>query len=201
VFVAVRVRRDRFDDPHFRATAANADGESLQMLACATHMCRSVKILISALLVLAACSSDQAQRDQPIKSQPQALLTGTLHRHMRNCPSGVESATTQSTPTADGVELTITSSDSDAQSEILARAMLQSLQRDPMTNAVQHTGDHRGPGSIGFCPIIHADTRVSFEPIANGVRVHVTAHRLRDVAALQEATSARVRAIVPVVSL
>ncbi|HTR54283.1 MAG TPA: hypothetical protein VMJ10_26505 [Kofleriaceae bacterium] len=154
-----------------------------------------MKVLLSVLIALAACSSDQPQREQPAASRPQALLTGKTPHHMRNCPSGVESATTQATPTADGVDLTITSPDPAAQREILVRAVLQSLQRDPLARVPQHTGEHGGPGSIGFCPIIHADTRVTYAPIANGVRVHVAAHRMQDVATLQEATAARVRAM------
>ncbi|HTR49518.1 MAG TPA: hypothetical protein VMJ10_02360 [Kofleriaceae bacterium] len=93
---------------------------------------------------------------------------------------------------SDGVDLVITSPDPDAQREIFARAFVQSWQGDPLAHVAPHTGEHGGPGSIGYCPIIHADTTVTYAAIPGGVRVHVAARHPLDVPALQQATEARV---------
>ena len=106
------------------------------------------------------------------------------------------SAITKATPVADGVDVTITSRDVAAQTEIRARAALHASMNDwSMAVFPQHSGFHGGPGNIGYCPIIHADTLVSSEPIADGVRIHVKARNERDVRSLQTATDARVRAL------
>ena len=154
-----------------------------------------MRIVIASLLVLAACSSDRTDRDEHERHRPEALLTGTLPRHMQNCPSAVATATTSSARASDGVELTITSPDPAAQREIVARAFVHSWQGDPIARVTPHTGKHGGPGSIGFCPIIHADTIVTYSAIPDGVRVHVAARRPQDVPALQQATEARVAAV------
>ena len=74
------------------------------------------------------------------------------------------------------------------------RVSVWMIGQKPMTAFPHHTSMHTGPGNLGFCPIIHADTRVSYEPIADGVRVHVTARSSRTVTKLQRATEARIRA-------
>jgi hypothetical protein len=116
---------------------------------------------------------------------------------MRNCPSAVRSAKTTSVRTSDGVELTITTDDPSAQAEIVALARFHGDMKGPIWFLPPHSGLHSGPGSLGRCPIIHADTTVDVQPIANGVMIHVAAHTPDRVAALQQATEARVRVLAP----
>jgi hypothetical protein len=151
-----------------------------------------MKSRLLVVLALAACSSDQAADDPPT---PASTLTGKMPQHMRNCPSAVISAQTRSTPTRDGVDVFVTSSRMGAREEIVARAQRQAALAGPFPFVGEHSGHHGGPGDIGFCPIIHAGTTVSAEPITEGVRIHVAARSHADVAALQRATDARVRAL------
>ena len=112
---------------------------------------------------------------------------------MRNCPSAVASAKTVAQPTNSGIDVLITSNDPNAQQRIHALAELQSHPRDPISVMPAHTGMHSGPGTVGRCPIIHANTTVSVETIPDGVRVHVVANFPPDIAELQRATGDRVR--------
>lgn len=114
---------------------------------------------------------------------------------MRNCPSAVAFATTVATPTFDGINLTITSTNPDARSQIIKLAERQSGQRDTLPFMPAHSGLHGGPGTIGHCPIIHAGTTVSYTQIPDGVRIHVMAHAPGEVQLLQRATEARVDAL------
>ncbi|HEY1558558.1 MAG TPA: hypothetical protein VGF94_27230 [Kofleriaceae bacterium] len=154
-----------------------------------------MKLALAAVLALVACQSDHTGRDVHRRSHPESRMIGVLPHHMRNCPSGVAGAGTVSAPTPDGVDVTITSTDATARRDILVRAALQSWQRDPVGLASEHTGDHTGPGTLGRCPIIHAATTITYQPIPDGVRIHVAARRASDVPALQRATEARVRAL------
>ena len=149
---------------------------------------------MSVALLLPACStsSDEAQR-QDHQLKPEARLTGTMPQRMRNCPSAVPSAKTTARPTADGVNVTITSTDPQARAEIVRLAAVQSGQRNPLRLVPPHSGLHGGPGTMGRCPIIHANTTVRYQAIPDGVRIHVAARAHEDVPALQEATEARAR--------
>jgi len=99
--------------------------------------------------------------------------------------------------TPSGIDLSITSDDVDARARIVALAQLQSTQRDPLRLLPPHTSLHSGPGTVGRCPVIHADTAVTYEKIPEGVKIHITANRATDVAQLQKATESRVRALAP----
>jgi hypothetical protein len=151
-----------------------------------------MKARSAVLLILAACSPDTATDTAP---KPASTLTGKTPDHMRNCPSSVVSASTRASPTQDGVDIFVTSTQVGARDEILARAERQGALRGPFPFVREHTGHHGGPGNIGFCPIIHAGTMLSIEPIADGVRIHVAARDPADVPALRRATDERVRAI------
>jgi hypothetical protein len=150
---------------------------------------------VAAIVVLAACSKEHDTSSPPPK--PESTLIGKGPFAMHNCPSGVLSSVTTSKPVADGVELTITSADERARSEIFARARFQEIIGDPWRFLPAHSGVHGGSGTMGYCPIIHANTLVSYERIADGVRVHVKARKASDILALQQATDARVRALLP----
>jgi hypothetical protein len=142
------------------------------------------------LLLPLACSNRHDER-----ARTMSTLDGQLPRQMRNCPSAVPSARTTVQPTKFGVELTITSDDASARDKIVELAKLQADQKDPVWVVPQHSGMHGGPGTMGRCPIIHADTNVTYQEIPNGVRIDVTVSSHGRVIALQRATLARVRAL------
>jgi hypothetical protein len=141
-----------------------------------------------------SCKAERESREHP---RPTAAMTGATPLRMRNCPSAVASAKTIATRTVSGIDLTITSTDAAARARIVALAQLQSSQRDPVRLLPPHTSMHTGPGTVGRCPVIHADTGVSYELAPDGVTIHVAANRPTDVAQLQTATESRVRALAP----
>lgn len=152
---------------------------------------RAVPLLVI-LLATAACSNERkaAPREQP---RPVSTLTGTQPKGMRNCPSAVPSAKTITAATDQGVDVLITSPDAEARKRILTLAELHGSLREPVPMLGEHNSMHGGPGTMGRCPIIHANTTVKLDPIPDGVRVHVTANNRDDISRLQQATDARVR--------
>ena len=114
---------------------------------------------------------------------------------MRNCPTAIRSAVTTAKPTSDGIDLTITSPEPIARDQILALARLQSAQRDSMAIIPPHSGAHGGPGSLGFCPIIHTNTTVTFTAVPGGALLHVMANNRDQVTALQLATTKRLESL------
>src|SRR5262245_36886904 len=108
------------------------------------------------LLLLFACQNearDEARR-QPSPVGP--MLSGKTPKHMRNCPSAVAGAKTVAKPTADGVDITITADDPAARQRIVDLARWHAVMTEPVWGMPPHTGMRGGPGTIGFCPIIHA---------------------------------------------
>jgi hypothetical protein len=77
------------------------------------------------------------------------------------------------------------------------RAELQSTQHGPYWFVPAHTGMHGGPGSIGHCPVIHANTDITYDPMGNGVRLHILARDKVQIPALQQAVRARTQALTP----
>lgn len=146
----------------------------------------------SVLLAIASCNSSESS-DQPVPSHHST--NGTMPLRMRNCPSAVPSAVTVATPTAEGVDVTVTAPGGPARTEIVARSRVQAALGNGLTAFPEHSGMRGGPGTIGHCPIIHANTTVSYEPIARGVTIHVVAHDHDQVAQLQRTTEQRVRAL------
>jgi hypothetical protein len=146
-------------------------------------------------VVLVIACSNRGDTDMRHHARPESTLSGLRPLRMRNCPSAVPGARTTSQPTADGVDLTITATDPSAKQRVLMLARLQSGQREPIQIVPPHSGLHSGPGAQGFCPILHAGTTVSFDEAPDGVIVHVRASSADQVAALQRATAARVRAL------
>ncbi|HEX5060476.1 MAG TPA: hypothetical protein VFV99_14010 [Kofleriaceae bacterium] len=145
----------------------------------------------------AACKSERAAetRKEPSAMAPQ--LSGRIPRQMRNCPSGVPSAKTVATPTADGVNLTITSDNPAARRRIVALAQMHATWGEPIWAMPYHTGMHGGPGTIGLCPIIHAKTIVTQREIPEGVLIHVRSEIPGMESRLQELTKLRVNALEP----
>ncbi len=119
-------------------------------------------------------------------------MTGSREKHMVNCPSVVETASTQAIHTADGVDLVITSPDPKAQRRIVELAALHSKWGETDVLVPHHSGKHGGPGALGYCPVIHTGTIVTYTEIEGGARIHVAARRADDVPAVQRLTQQRV---------
>jgi hypothetical protein len=147
------------------------------------------------LLVLVACSNENERSRMRAEDRPRAMLTGARRLRMRNCPSAVPSATTTSMETAGGIDLVITAQDPKARTQIAELARQQTSLGKPRWFFPRHSGLHGGPGGQGFCPVIHANTTVTWEPTGDGVRIHITANDSEQITALQRATEARVRAL------
>jgi hypothetical protein len=134
--------------------------------------------------VLAACASTPSH---PAAPPPQ----GQLEHDMRNCPSALAGAVTRLTNTPDGVDLEITASEPAIQQQIVDLARLHERMGLPGSSGVEHTGKHGGPGNIGHCPILHAGTTVTFDPLARGAVIHVVAMAPDDVLRVQTTVADR----------
>lgn len=111
---------------------------------------------------------------------------------MRNCPNALAGTTTNLTNTPDGVDLEITTNDPAIQQQIVQLAAVQSHMGHPNKSEMEHTGMHGGPGDIGYCPIIHTATMVTFDEIKGGAMIHVRAQKPQDVSNLQTTIASRV---------
>ena len=143
------------------------------------------------LLALAACSSDKSP---PAPTKPESLMSGKREHGMHHCPSSVPGSVTKMSETADGVDVTITAGDAAAQRKILALAHTHERIGNPNGESA-HDGMHGGPGNVGFCPIIHANTVITVSEAPGGARIHVKAGDPANKAALVEATRKRVEAL------
>ena len=110
---------------------------------------------------------------------------------MQNCPAAVTGATTRSSNTPFGVDLTITADDPASQRRIAELAALHERMGDPDGAAMRHTGLHGGPGGLGHCPVIHADTTVTFTRIRRGAVIHLRALLPSDVPRVQTIVAER----------
>lgn len=166
-------------------------------VACRSHLLTIMRspVLAAIVTITNACSREASDGKPRVHARPEALLTGQRPQHMRNCPSAVPTATTVGTPAPDGVNLTITSSDPDARRRIVKLAELHSNLRETIPFMPEHSGLHGGPGTIGYCPIIHAGTIVTYKQIPEGVKIHVATRRPGEVWLLQRATKMRINAL------
>ncbi len=141
-------------------------------------------------------SADVTTPPAPTPIAPQRTnMTGGKEKSMAKCPSAVAGAVTRYAPTKDGAELTITASSADDAFVIQAVAGTHVRMHEPDPSKRLHSSDHAGPGTIGYCPIVHKGTKVSIERIAKGVRVHIVAIQADAVPALQTMIRERVDAL------
>jgi TusA-related sulfurtransferase len=139
-------------------------------------------------LLVVACSKpeDRQSRARPIDLNP------TLRYEMRNCPSAVAGARTVSRRTPDGVQLMITADQPAAQQRIITLARLQAGFSQPIYQLPPHTGMHSGPGTVGRCPVVHANTIVTTQTLPRGAVVNVRARDRAKVPELQAKVEERV---------
>jgi len=144
-------------------------------------------IFLSALLL--GCASTPASPPSPLyPSAPQ----GKLPRGMRNCPSALPGATTQVIATKDGVDLVITAPDPVVQRQIVELAIVHEHLGRPNPAEAAHNGLHGGPGNIGYCPVVHVGTTVTYLRLSNGAVIHIHATSPEAIPQLQRAITDRV---------
>jgi hypothetical protein len=150
--------------------------------------------VLSAVVIaaLAAACSTPGSTDSARKRPPRS---GGKQHTMANCPSMVIGAVTRLDVVEGGVDLTITAVDRVSREAIAERARVHSQLGDPTPWELEHSGRHGGPGSIGYCPIIHDGTTVKVVELPNGALLQVRARRPDDAARVQIATRDRVDAL------
>jgi hypothetical protein len=123
-------------------------------------------------------------------------MTGKKEMAMALCPSAAPGARTVVTNTPDGVDLTITAKDEPTRVEVRRRAHKQDeISRLAERGSMEHTGMGTGSGHYGHCPGMVEDTVVDAVDTPDGVRVVVHAKDARGVAALQQSTKERLKAL------
>jgi hypothetical protein len=151
--------------------------------------------LVAIALGLVACSKTEPPPPPPAPASPVAsALDGKREHGMLNCPSGVEGSTTQLQMSPTDVMLTITAADVSARRKIVTLAHVQERAGNPHGGLIDN-GQHGGPGSSGFCPIVHADTAVTVEEVRGGVIVHIRPNDPAKLEALKTSIAARVKAL------
>lgn len=149
---------------------------------------------VASLILLVACNRSPTAptiSNNPIPNPTSESRRGELERGMANCPSAVAGARTELVMTETGVDLVITADDPDARRQILALAERHMRMGDP-AGLPEHSGLHGGPGTMGYCPIIHHATTITVTRTQEGVIVHVRALVPSKLKALQEETQSRV---------
>jgi TusA-related sulfurtransferase len=134
--------------------------------------------------VVLGCASTSSTPSYP---SPQS----SLKRGMRNCPSALPGAATRVVDTKDGVDLEITATDPAVQQQIVELAIIHAHLGLPNSAEPAHSGMHGGRGDIGYCPILHVGTQVTFQRRAGGAVIHVHALAPAAVPQLQRAIAER----------
>lgn len=149
-----------------------------------------LSVLLVSLAPLAACKDSRS--NPPLPEPTGRNMSGALSRHMANCPSAVPGAITTVQPTADGVDVTITSRDPDAERRITALA--QTLERPrSVPFAIPHGGLRTGGAQIGYCPITRHGATITTGIVPGGVRVHLRADSPGQIEELQTTVTARAK--------
>ena len=119
-----------------------------------------------------------------------------MPRKMAYCPSAVRGAVTRTTPTAKGIDVTVTATDPEAARTIVALAELHARFPRSLIPFPGHFGLRSGGSRIGFCPIVHEDTSIKTTRVPDGVRIRLRARspeRVRELQTLVEERAARLR--------
>jgi hypothetical protein len=135
-------------------------------------MRRSLGLSCFLLLVpAAACKQDESPPPRP--SGPE--MSGPQSRRMANCPSAVRGAVTLTTPTPDGIDVTVTSPDLTAARQIAELAQFHARNPRPLL-PFPHTGLGGGRGHAGYCPIARGDdVIITASVIPGGATIHLRA--------------------------
>jgi TusA-related sulfurtransferase len=134
----------------------------------------------------------EAKERQAELGEPGAKDAGP--RKMANCPSAAHGATTVVKENKDGVEVTVTSQETPVTADIRERAkrILEAAKEDP--SGVKHTGDGKGGGGLGRCPVVLKDTTVEGKDVPGGSTFVVKPKKAAELAALIKETKERAEA-------
>src|SRR5262249_36954138 len=146
------------------------------------------------LLVCAAFATPLASRSALAQmAAPAASKPGP--GKMQHCPTAVEGASTKVKKTNDGVELTITGSDKNAEEAIRTRARhLADVSGKPTTGTDNGTGAGGGGKGRAQCAVIMKDTSVTSKDVKGGAKITVKAKDKASVGEVQKLTAERVAA-------
>lgn len=151
---------------------------------------KNLLLLPLILAPMAACKSNERQAPPP-SDLAGPNMSGKVERGMANCPSAVPGAVTKIALTADGVDVTVTAPDPQAQRKIVTLADFHA--RTPGSLAPwPHSGLRSGGSHIGHCPILHEHTTITAAAVPGGVRLQLRADAPSRVKELQDIISARV---------
>lgn len=122
-------------------------------------------------------------------AQPGAIDAG--QGRMAHCPSAVEGATTSIKDAKDAVEVTVTARDEAAVKQIRERGkhLVEAAKLDPTD--VKHTGDGKGGGGLGRCPVVLKDTTIESKEVPGGAAFTVKPKKATDLDALKKETQER----------
>jgi len=102
-----------------------------------------------------------------------------MHEEHKNCPSGVEGATTTIKDVEGGVEVSVTAKDEAGGKEVRARmAKLAESAKTAQSDAgaaAKHDHSGGGHGRYGHCTIVMKGTKLETSDVPNGVKAKVTA--------------------------
>jgi hypothetical protein len=110
---------------------------------------------------------------------------------MAHCPNAVAGAQTSIENTKDGVEMTVTSSDPKAASEIRARAKYMSQVSSAGAPWTTPDGKGHGGGEHGHCPVVIRGAKVGVKDVQGGVKVSLQPRDPSKLASLQKTVTDR----------
>jgi hypothetical protein len=119
-------------------------------------------------------------------------MSGARPHQASNCPAALPGASTKIALTAEGVDVTVTSTDAAVERNILSLAEFHA-HGGTAEASHPHDGKHGGSGRIGYCPIIvNETTQITTTVIPGGVTLHVNARSPNRIGELQELIKQRV---------
>lgn len=102
------------------------------------------------------------------------------------CPNAVAGAETKVEEIEGGVEMTVTAKDPDAVAQIRDRAkIVVEAKAKEGGEKRQHTGDGKGGGGLGGCPVVLRDTTIVVEEIEGGSKFTIKAVETDEVDSLR----------------
>lgn len=110
---------------------------------------------------------------------------------MAHCPSAVEGSKTEIKETKDAVEVTVTAKDAAMVKDIQTRGkyLVEAAKNDPTD--VKHSGDGKGGGGFGRCPVVVKDTTVEMKETASGAMFTVKPKKAADLDWLKKESKER----------
>ena len=116
---------------------------------------------------------------------------------MAHCPSAVRGAMTVVKDSKDGALVTITAKEEAAIADVRERAkhIVEAAKKDPKD--VKHDGDGDGGGSLGRCPIVLKETKITSKEIPGGVEIDVVPEKKTDLAEVRKEAKERAEKFMP----